>query len=115
MICCVAGYSAGAGLCAGIFEGQRSGATGGGQVSFRTAVVPVLTKYCTGCHGSTKPKAGLNLASFRDETSARSNRKAWERVKEYVEGGLMPPEDRPQPSREELAQLTGLDQVRPES
>ncbi len=78
-----------------------------GGVSFRTAVMPVLTKYCTGCHGSTKPKAGLNLASFQDETSARSNRKAWVRVKEYVEGGLMPPEDRPQPSREELAQLTG--------
>ena len=76
------------------------------QVAFRTAVLPLLTKYCTSCHGPTKPKAGLNLASFQDETSARSNRKAWERIKEYVEGGLMPPDDRPQPSREEVSQLT---------
>ncbi len=78
-----------------------------GQTSFRTAALPVLTKYCTTCHGPTKPKGGLNLANFRDETSARSNRKIWGRIKEYVEGGLMPPDDRPQPTREELAQLTG--------
>ena len=77
-----------------------------GQVPFQTIVVPVLAKYCTGCHGPLKPKAGLNLASYQDEKSARSNRKVWERIKEYVEGGLMPPEDRPQPSREELGHLT---------
>jgi mono/diheme cytochrome c family protein len=87
-------------------KGKGSGRTSAGQARFRTAVLPVLAKYCTGCHGPSKPKAGLNLASFRDEASARSNRKAWERIKEYVEGGLMPPDDRPQPSREELAQLT---------
>ena len=27
-----------------------------------------LTKYCTGCHGPTKPKGGLNLAAFQDES-----------------------------------------------
>ncbi len=107
MICCAASSSAAPAYAQESSKGNAGGQQAGGQVSFRTAVVPVLTKYCTGCHGSTKPKAGLNLGSFRDETSARSNRKAWERVKEYVEGGLMPPEDRPQPSREELAQLTG--------
>ena len=76
------------------------------RASFCAAVLPVLTKYCVGCHGASKPKAGLNLASFQDEKSATSKRKVWERVKEYVEGGLMPPDDRPQPTREELAQLT---------
>lgn len=74
-------------------------------MSFRAAVLPVLTKYCVSSHGATKPKAGLNLAAFQDETSARTNRKAWGRVKEYVEGELMPPEDRPQPSRDEVGLL----------
>jgi mono/diheme cytochrome c family protein len=77
-----------------------------GQASFGTAVAPLLAKYCTGCHGPTKPKGGLNLAEFRDDSSARSHRKLWERVREYVEGGLMPPEDRPQPSHEEAGRLT---------
>ncbi len=85
---------------------ESSKGQGTGQTAFRTAVLPLLTKYCTSCHGSTKPKAGLNLASFQDEASARSNRKAWERIREYVEGGLMPPDDRPQPSREEVGRLT---------
>ena len=76
-----------------------------GQVNFRTAVLPVLSRYCTSCHGPTKPKAGLNLAAFQDETFARSQRKTWERIREYVEGGLMPPDDRPQPSREEVGHL----------
>jgi mono/diheme cytochrome c family protein len=86
---------------------ESSTGKGTGQATFRTAVLPILTKYCTGCHGPSKPKAGLNLASFKDETSARSHRKTWERIKEYVEGGLMPPDDRPQPTREEAGQLTG--------
>ena len=76
------------------------------QVAFRTEVLPLFAKYCTSCHGPTKPKAGLNLASFQEESSARSNRKLWERIREYVEGGLMPPDDRPQPDREEVGRLT---------
>ncbi len=75
------------------------------QSAFDSTVRQFLARYCTGCHGATKPKAGLNLASFADEKSARSQPKSWNRVGEYLEGGLMPPEDRPQPSREEVARL----------
>ena len=77
-----------------------------GSSDFRSSVAPLLVKYCTSCHGQTKAKGGLNLAAFADERSARSQRKTWERVREYVEGGVMPPEDRPQPSGEEVARLT---------
>jgi hypothetical protein len=84
-------------------ETQKSAA---GPVSFRADALPLLSKYCVSCHGMTKPKGGLNLAGFQDERSARSKRKTWERVLEYVEGGVMPPEVRPQPSREEAGRLT---------
>ena len=77
-----------------------------GPGAFRTSVLPLLAKYCTSCHGAVKPKGGLNLVAFKDESSARSQRKTWERVREYIEGGVMPPEERPQPSREEVGQLT---------
>jgi hypothetical protein len=76
-----------------------------GQGSFRAAALPLINKYCVGCHGMSKPKGGLNLAAFQDESSARAKRKTWERVLEYVEGGVMPPEDRPQPSHEEAGRF----------
>ena len=74
--------------------------------TFQASVFPVLAKYCTGCHGPEKAKGGLNLAAFQDERTARTQRKVWERVREYLEGGVMPPEGRPQPLREELDGLT---------
>ena len=73
--------------------------------AFESSVRPIVAKYCVGCHGPAKPKGGLNLATFQDERSARKERKVWARVREYVEGGVMPPEDRPQPSHEEAARL----------
>ena len=76
-----------------------------GSTAFHTSVLPLLAKYCTSCHGPTKPKGGLNLAAFQDDRSARSQRKTWERVREYIEGGVMPPEDRPQPSGDEVGRL----------
>jgi Protein of unknown function (DUF1592)/Protein of unknown function (DUF1588)/Protein of unknown function (DUF1585)/Protein of unknown function (DUF1587)/Protein of unknown function (DUF1595)/Ca-dependent carbohydrate-binding module xylan-binding/Planctomycete cytochrome C len=77
-----------------------------GPGAFRSAVLPLLAKYCTSCHGPVKPKGGLNLVALKDETSVGSQQKIWERVREYVEGGVMPPEERPQPSHEEAARLT---------
>lgn len=74
-------------------------------ISFDSTIRPLLAKYCNGCHAAVKPKAGLNLAAFRDEQRARVQHKIWDRVAEYVQGGLMPPEDRPQPSRQEVARL----------
>ena len=76
-----------------------------GPAAFQTSVLPLLAKYCTNCHGPTKPKGGLNLAVFHDEPTARSRRTTWERVREYLEGGVMPPEDRPQPSGDEVGRL----------
>lgn len=75
--------------------------------SFSEQVSPFLTRYCTGCHGATKPKADLNLASFSGEESVARGRKVWLRVKEYVESGEMPPEDKPRPTREEVDRFTG--------
>src|SRR5438132_4118899 len=38
-------------------------------------VKPLLTKYCTTCHGGEKPRAGMALDSYRDEKSALKERK----------------------------------------
>src|SRR5262249_26143128 len=63
--------------------------------SFETKVRPLLRKYCVSCHGSTKPKAGVNLASLSNQASVARNRKVWRRAVEAVDSEVMPPEGKP--------------------
>ena len=48
----------------------------------------------------------MNLAQLQDESKARSSLRVWAKVKENVEGSLMPPEGKAQPSRQELEALS---------
>ena len=34
-------------------------------IDFRKQVVPILTKYCTGCHNATEENGELNLAAYK--------------------------------------------------
>src|SRR4051794_6042436 len=58
---------------------------------FDTAVGPFLARYCVSCHGAEKPKAGLDLAKFRETADVLQARRLWERVVDYVASGEMPP------------------------
>jgi hypothetical protein len=69
-------------------------------------VKPLLAKYCFECHGGPKAKAGLDLTRVADDLSIIRDRKLWGRLAEYVEGGDMPPEGRPQPTGAEVERLT---------
>lgn len=76
-------------------------------VTFSGQIGPFLAKYCIQCHGGTKPKADLNLTTFTDELSVVKGRKLWVRLKDYVSAGDMPPEDKLQPSQDEVDKFTG--------
>ncbi|HVS34760.1 MAG TPA: DUF1592 domain-containing protein [Gemmataceae bacterium] len=67
-----------------------------------TDVQPILAKYCLSCHSRAKQRGGLNLESFKDQGSALAKPKVWEKAKEYLHSGMMPPEGKPKPSEEEL-------------
>ncbi|MGC8639141.1 MAG: DUF1592 domain-containing protein [Isosphaeraceae bacterium] len=84
----------------------QSRSTAGSSELFARSVRPFLTTHCTGCHGKSKPKAGLNLEALEDESRALAGRRIWSKVKENVAGMLMPPEGRPQPSRQEIESLS---------
>ena len=86
-------------------KGTDATSSADGTSLFASLVRPLLAKYCTDCHGATKPKAGLNLAALQQEASGTANRKTWMKVKESIEGGLMPPDDRSQPAQEEVDSL----------
>jgi hypothetical protein len=73
---------------------------------YPSQVLPVVTKYCVGCHGPTKTKAGLNLANYPTEASALKDLKVWSKVLENVEGGSMPPEGSPKPTDAESVAFT---------
>jgi hypothetical protein len=74
--------------------------------AFEMKVRPLLVKYCVPCHGSAKPKAGVNLASLSDQASVARNRKIWRRAVEAVGAGVMPPEGKAQPSAAERGVIT---------
>ncbi len=94
------------------FAGEPTAAVDGPQPrsaepdSGRSQVESYLAKHCRGCHGPTRPKGGLDLLTLPGDAEIWSRRRVWERVREYVEGGIMPPEDRPQPTDEESSRLT---------
>jgi hypothetical protein len=71
---------------------------------FKTAVAPLLAKYCTSCHGGDKPKNDLSL-EFGDaqdvEQRLASDRALFERMTQRIRLGEMPPENRPKPSEAE--------------
>jgi mono/diheme cytochrome c family protein len=73
--------------------------------SFTKQVAPLLTRYCTGCHGGVKPRGGLALDTFRDETAALKDRTVWDRVLQNLRAGDMPPPNKPRPSRAEIDTL----------
>jgi hypothetical protein len=75
--------------------------------SFAEDIKPLVSRYCSDCHGGDRPKAGLNLARYVDDLGVVKDRKFWGQVVEYVEAGEMPPEGKPQPTQAELERFTG--------
>lgn len=69
--------------------------------SFEADVRPHLETYCYKCHGSEKPKAGINLTVFTNAASIHREPKTWESVLQQLNENLMPPKDKPRPSPEE--------------
>ena len=66
------------------------------------AVRPVVEKYCVRCHSGAKPRGDLNLDAFKDQASVLAKPKVWEKVSEYLRGGMMPPKGKPKPTQAEL-------------
>jgi hypothetical protein len=88
---------------------QNAGAVADGQRApdgFRHRIAPLLNRYCVDCHTESSPEAGIALDRYRDQEAAVGDRgRTWLRVRDAVEGHLMPPHDRPQPTAEERDQI----------
>ena len=76
----------------------------GEPVIFETHVRPLLDQHCFSCHGERK-RAGLDLRQYETAASVTRDRPTFEAVLQNLEGRLMPPENKLQPSADERAQL----------
>jgi hypothetical protein len=74
---------------------------------FAQDVLPLLNKYCFACHQGEKARGGVAFNTFKNEASAIKSRETWEKVARNIESGMMPPDDKPQPSEDERALLLG--------
>jgi hypothetical protein len=79
---------------------------------FAKDVAPLISRYCSRCHGPTKPRGGVTLTTFTDEASVLKKRSVWEQVGDNLRSGDMPPPGRPRPTAKELDTLNAwLDAV----
>ncbi len=68
-------------------------------------VKPLVEEYCLSCHSDEKTKGEINLELLLSGESVAEHFKTWELVIDMLEFEDMPPEEEPQPSAEQRAQV----------
>ena len=82
------------------------------MAAFKDQVFPALKQHCVECHGEKKQKGDLNLLTLDPDMKLSGSAARWAAVREALEMGDMPPEDKPRPSVEMQASI--LDWIRQE-
>ena len=88
---------------------------------FRQDIQPILKEYCSDCHADGAKKGEVSFDEFKNDAELLKP-ELWSKVLKNVRAGLMPPEKKPKPSAEQLAQLEkwikhsafGLDPANPD-
>lgn len=84
---------------------SRGVASSESRYSYETDIEPVLAQYCYDCHGEGMDKGGIVLDEHFSSAELIADRRLWENVYHNMEGHLMPPGDKAQPSDEERAKM----------
>ncbi|MGC3961089.1 MAG: DUF1587 domain-containing protein [Verrucomicrobiota bacterium] len=71
---------------------------------FRKDVQPILQEYCYDCHADGAKKGGLAFDEFKSD-AALMHSGLWFAVLQNTRSGLMPPQNKPQPSTEDRQKL----------
>jgi hypothetical protein len=65
-----------------------------------------VDRYCAKCHAGDSAEADLRLDRQTDLQAILADRDRWEKVADYVQAGLMPPDGQPRPGEPEVLALT---------
>ncbi len=74
---------------------------------FEQTIQPMLKEYCITCHSTEKQKGDLDLERFSSLDRVKRDPVVWEHALAQIRDQEMPPMDKPQPSPEQMKQLTG--------
>ncbi len=74
---------------------------------YATEVRPLVAQFCQKCHSAERTEADLDLTAFATLADVRKDARAWQRVREMIDGGQMPPRGAKQPSAAERERLQG--------
>ncbi len=92
-------------LCGGLGAARPALAE---KIDYEKQIIPLLKKYCYGCHREGKTKGDLNLEPFTTALSVAKERKLFDKAVDQVQIGDMPPPDdkkAPRPDDQETALL----------
>ncbi len=98
------------GLCSilitsGFLAGQALGSDAG--VSAPGSIELFFDNYCYDCHDAATAKADLNLEDLTRSISNSTDALHWQDILDQLNAGEMPPKDKSQPSKAELAKVVG--------
>jgi hypothetical protein len=74
---------------------------------YQRTLWPLLERYCVDCHAEGTAEGGVALDVFADQAAAVADGRTWLRVLDAIEGRIMPPPDKPQPTLAEIEAMTG--------
>jgi len=72
-----------------------------GVDGYKARVRPFFKVHCIHCHGPDQSKGGLTLHTLDGDLATGQGIERWEDVLDALKSGAMPPEDEPQPDRNE--------------
>ncbi len=72
---------------------------------YRKTIEPMLVRYCYDCHGDGIEKGHVAFDELDSDTKILSSHDLWAKVLKNVRSGLMPKDDGPRPTAEEIGQL----------
>jgi hypothetical protein len=73
--------------------------------SLRSVVLPIVTERCFDCHDADTAKGDINLDILNGHSDERFDIRLWDKVREQIRNGTMPPKNKPQPTPEQHAAL----------
>ncbi len=89
-------------LCLGLFPSLTHA-----EVDLPKSIDVFMKKHCYRCHGTETQEAELALHGMERVIKDSADALNWQDILDKLNAGEMPPEDEPQPSREELARVVG--------
>ncbi len=97
-------------LIAGLFHTETVRAADEAAVaslgnSYKTEILPLVTRYCHECHSAKRMEADVDLTTFTSIAEIRKHPKVWQKAGEMLDSAQMPPKDAKQPTDEERKKL----------